>query len=147
MKLIEIALANNRDLRVAALNVERARAQFQIQRADQWPTVNATAQGVSQRSSGALTPTGNGFRLEYFQSALGVTAYELDFFGRVRSLSDSALAQYLSTDEAAKSVHRDADSHHTTSRKRRRTIDWLVESHASHLRHPRGQIASSLGTT
>ena len=104
VKLIEIALANNRDLRVAALNVERARAQFQIQRADQWPTVNATAQGVSQRSSGALTPTGNGFRLEYFQSALGVTAYELDFFGRVRSLSDSALAQYLSTDEAAKSV-------------------------------------------
>ncbi len=104
VKLIEIALANNRDLRVAALNVERARAQFQIQRADQWPTVNATAQGVSQRSSGALSPTGNGFRLEYFQSALGITAYELDFFGRVRSLSESALAQYLSTDEAAKSI-------------------------------------------
>ena len=103
-KLIEIALANSRDLKVAALNVERARAQFQIQRADQWPTVNATAQGVSQRSSGALTPTGNGFRLEYFQSALGVTAYELDFFGRVRALGDSALAQYLSTDEASKSV-------------------------------------------
>jgi outer membrane protein, multidrug efflux system len=104
VKLIELALTNNRDLKVAALNVERARAQFQIQRADQWPTLNATAQGVSQRSSGALSPTGTGFRLEYFQSALGITAYELDFFGRVRSLGESALAQYLSTDEAAKSV-------------------------------------------
>lgn len=103
-RLIERALLNNRDLRVALATVERARAQFQIQRADQLPTVNTAAQGVSQRTTGATTPTGNSFRLDYYQSTIGVTAYEFDFFGRVRALADSALAQYLATEEAGKSV-------------------------------------------
>lgn len=103
-RLIELALANNRDLRVAALNVERTRAQFLIQRADLLPTVNVSGQGVSQRISGGQTVTGSSARIDYYQAAVGVTAYEIDVFGRVRALADSALAQYLSTEEVGKSV-------------------------------------------
>ena len=99
-RVIELGLVNNRDLRVAVLNIQRAQALYQVQRADQLPTINATASGVSQRSSGALTPTGNGFQLKYVQAAVGFSAYEIDFFGRVRALTDSALAQYLATEEA-----------------------------------------------
>lgn len=103
-KLIELALTNNRDLRVAALNVERTRAQFLIQRADLLPTVNVGGQGVSQRISGGQTAAGSSARIDYYQASAGITAYEIDVFGRVRALADSALAQYLSTEEASKSV-------------------------------------------
>jgi multidrug efflux system outer membrane protein len=98
-KLVGIALANNRDLRIAALNVEQARAAADIRRADQWPTVNAGAnatRGPSATAGGAVT--------SLYTVGLSVTGYELDFFGRVRSLNDAALAQYLATDEARKTA-------------------------------------------
>ncbi len=96
-QLIELALHNNRDLRVALLNIEQARAQYQIRRADRAPTVNLGA-------SGSRAPGANDTISNNYTAGLTVTAFELDFFGRVKSLSDAALAQFLSTEEARKSA-------------------------------------------
>jgi outer membrane protein, multidrug efflux system len=96
-RLIEISLANNRDLRVAILNIEQARGAYQIKRADELPSVGA---GLSaQRSAGS-----NGGLVNTYAVGLQVTGYELDFFGRVRALSQSALSQYLATEESRKTV-------------------------------------------
>lgn len=94
------ALANNRDLKTAALRLEEARAVYGIQRADQLPTVNATAGGTRTR---ALLGAN---RVEYtsYSVGLGMTAFELDFFGRVKNLSDAALAQFFATEEAQRSA-------------------------------------------
>ncbi len=101
-QLIEAALQNNRDLRIAVLNIEQARAQFQIRRADQFPTVNAALTGSRQPNT---TPANGAGRITSVYSAgLAVTAYELDFFGRVASLKDAALAQYLATEEGRKTA-------------------------------------------
>lgn len=100
-KLIELALANNRDLRVAVLNIERSRAQFQVRRAQLFPTVNASASGTVQRVPEILSSTGEVVTTsrEYVVD-LGFSSYELDFFGRVRSLKDQALEQFLATKQA-----------------------------------------------
>ncbi len=96
-ELISTALANNRDLRVAVLNIEQARAQLGIRRADQFPTLNAAVAGSRiPSSSGAINST--------YTGGLTVTAYELDFFGRMGSLKEQALAQYLATTEASQTV-------------------------------------------
>ena len=95
-RLIETALANNRDLRLAVLAIEQARAQFQIRRADQLPTLAAGATATRQ-------PNGNSISSAY-TVGLSVTGYELDLFGRVKSLGDAALASYLGTAEARKAV-------------------------------------------
>lgn len=97
---IALALDNNRDLRTAALRIEEARALYGIQRADQLPTVNATG-GVS--SSRQLF-RGQPFEATVYQVGLGMTAFELDFFGRVKNLSDAALAQFFATEEARRSA-------------------------------------------
>jgi multidrug efflux system outer membrane protein len=97
-QLIGLALTNNRDLRVAILNIEQARAQFQIRRADSLPTVGLGVGG--NRMPGpddSITST--------YTAGLAVSSYELDLFGRVRSLSNAALAQYLATEEARKAAH------------------------------------------
>lgn len=97
-QLIELALSNNRDLRVAVLNIEQARAQYQIRRADQLPTVNAGF-------SGNRVPNANDGISSTYSAGLVVSGFELDLFGRVKSLSNAALAQYLATGEARKGVH------------------------------------------
>lgn len=97
--LIEAALRNNRDLRIAVLNIEQARAQFQIRRADQLPTVGAAAAGARQPHVG-----GNGSISGVYSAGLAMTSYEIDFFGRVASLKDAALAQYLATEEGRKTT-------------------------------------------
>lgn len=97
-RLIEIALQNNRDLRVAVLNIEQARAAYQVRRADRLPSINGQAQ--FQRAPSQVT----GEQTSLYTVGLAVTAYELDFFGRVRNLSDAALAQYLGTEEARKTA-------------------------------------------
>src|SRR5690606_833314 len=102
--LIEQALDNNRDLRVAALTVEQVRAQYRIQRAQLLPSINISGSGTRQRVSEAVSETGNSFISEQYSAGVGISAYELDLFGRVQSLKDRALAQYFSTDEARKSV-------------------------------------------
>ncbi|MCW3478083.1 AdeC/AdeK/OprM family multidrug efflux complex outer membrane factor [Neisseriaceae bacterium JH1-16] len=99
-QLIALALDNNRDLRVAALNIEKARAQYQIQRADLFPTINATGSGTSKRTPASLSGTGQPEISHSYSAGLGFASYELDFFGRVRSLKDAALEQYLATSEA-----------------------------------------------
>ena len=101
-QLIEAALQNNRDLRVAVLNIEQARAQFQIRRADQFPTLTAAVSGSRQSSAASNNSAGGVASL--YSAGLGITAYELDFFGRVASLKDAALAQYLASEEGRKAA-------------------------------------------
>nr|WP_143028891.1 efflux transporter outer membrane subunit [Massilia sp. PDC64] len=97
-QLITLALANNRDLRVSILNIEAARAQYQIQRSNQFPAVNAGITGQRQ-TTGKDQPISS-----LYQAGLSVSAFELDFFSRVRNLSDAALAQFLATEEARKTA-------------------------------------------
>lgn len=103
-KVLELALANNRDLRVAALNIEKTRAQYRIQRADLLPTINGTAGATIQRLPADLSSSGHAHTSEQYNVGLGVSSYELDLFGRVQSLKDQALEQYLATEEARKST-------------------------------------------
>jgi multidrug efflux system outer membrane protein len=97
-RLVDIALQNNRDLRGAVLNIEQARAQFQIQRANLFPTVNAAVSGTRAPS------VVDGRIRNSFSAGLAVSAWEIDFFGRIASLKEQALAQFLATEEARKSV-------------------------------------------
>ncbi|ATQ78902.1 multidrug transporter [Massilia violaceinigra] len=97
-QLIELALTNNRDLRVAILNIEQARAQYQIRRADRLPSLNASV-------SGSRVPGKDDSINSTYTAGFGVSSFELDLFGRVRSLSDAGLAQYLASEEARKSTH------------------------------------------
>jgi multidrug efflux system outer membrane protein len=121
-KVIEIALLNNRDLRIAALNIERARAQYQITSSNLFPTINAsgnaniqkrgqnssgndnlgniTNNGVIQQSSGSGGEISRNYR-----AGISFSNYELDFFGRIRSLRDQSLQLYLGTEEARRSAH------------------------------------------
>ena len=103
-KLIALALENNRDLRIAALNIEKSQAQYQIQRADLFPKVNATAGGSGQRIPETLGKNGQAETTHQYSVGLGVSSYELDLFGRVQSLKDQALAQYLATEQAQRTV-------------------------------------------
>lgn len=102
--LIATALANNRDLRSAALRIDEARALYNIQSADLLPTVYGGASATRSRTPAALSSTGNGIVSSSYQVGLNPAAFELDFFGRVRSLNDAALAQYLATEEAQRSA-------------------------------------------
>ena len=99
-KVIETALNNNRDLRVAALNVARARAVYGIARADLLPTVNATGRGGRQGVPADFSRSGNHETLSEYNVNLGISAWEIDFFGRIRSLKDKALEEYLATEQA-----------------------------------------------
>jgi multidrug efflux system outer membrane protein len=99
-KLIETALRNNRDLRLAALNVEWARAMYGIRRAELLPAVSAVGSGGKQRVPADLSPTGERQTMEQYGVDLGVFSWELDFFGRIRSLKDRALEEYLATEQA-----------------------------------------------
>jgi multidrug efflux system outer membrane protein len=95
-QLIDLALVNNRDLRIATLNLEQARAQFQIQRSALFPSVGgiASANRGNNQITGDLGST--------FTAGLAISAWEIDFFGRINSLKEAALAQYLATDEGRK---------------------------------------------
>lgn len=103
-RLIEVALQNNRDLRVAALNVDAYRAQYRIQRADLFPEVGATGQGTRQRVPADLSSTGQRVISSQYGVSLGTTAWEIDLFGRLRSLSEAALEQYFASEEARRST-------------------------------------------
>jgi len=102
--LIELALDNNRDLRVAVLNIAQARAQYRIQDAATLPTLSASGSGTATRTPASLSATGEALTSHQYSATLGVSAYELDLFGRVRNLSAQALEQYLSTEEARRST-------------------------------------------
>ncbi|MBE0618470.1 MAG: efflux transporter outer membrane subunit, partial [Proteobacteria bacterium] len=102
--LLTLALENNRDLRVAALQIERSRAQYGIQRAELLPKVNATGGAIAQRLPADLSSTGEAAISHHYTVGAGVAAYELDLFGRVRSLKDRALEQFLATEQARRTV-------------------------------------------
>ena len=99
-QVIETALRHNRDLRLAVLNVERARALYGIQRAELLPPVNALGSMSRNRVPADLSTNGQAATNERYDVNLGVSAWEIDFFGRIRSLKDRALEEYLATDQA-----------------------------------------------
>ncbi|WP_038498545.1 efflux transporter outer membrane subunit [Janthinobacterium agaricidamnosum] len=103
-ELIVQALRHNRDLRIAALRIQEARAAYGIQRAEQFPTVGLGAEGNRSRVPGDLNVTGQPLVASQYQAGLSVSAWELDFWGRVRSLKDSALENLLASDEARRAV-------------------------------------------
>ncbi|WP_214509164.1 AdeC/AdeK/OprM family multidrug efflux complex outer membrane factor [Pseudomonas brassicacearum] len=103
-RLIQTALVNNRDLKVAALNVEAFRAQYRIQRADLFPAIGANASGTRQRLPSAQAQSGQASISSQYDVNLGISSYELDLFGRIASLSQQALETYLSTAQARRST-------------------------------------------
>ncbi|MEW6490706.1 MAG: efflux transporter outer membrane subunit, partial [Thermodesulfobacteriota bacterium] len=102
--LLELALENNRDLRVAALQLERSRAQYRIQRAELFPAVHAAGAALAQRIPADLSPTGESTIARQYTVGGGVAGYELDLFGRVRSLEHRGLEAFLATEQAKRSV-------------------------------------------
>lgn len=93
--IIQSALSNNRDLRVSALNIASYQAQYRIQRAALVPSLSGSGSGTKQRTYSG----GNHVTLETYSASVGIASYELDLFGRVRSLKDQALEQYLAMEE------------------------------------------------
>lgn len=104
LQIIEMALNNNRDLRLAALSVERARALYGVQRAELFPPVDVTGSGTKKRSSGDFTAPGEPRTTTQYSVDLGITSWEIDFFGRIRKLGDQALQEYLATEQARRSA-------------------------------------------
>jgi multidrug efflux system outer membrane protein len=94
VQVLDLALANNRDLRTAALNIQRAQQQYQITENNQLPTIGASGSVLRQDTLSSQKP------ITSYNVGLGVTAYELDLWGRVRSLKDNALDSYLATASA-----------------------------------------------
>ena len=95
-RLVELALLNNRDLRVAVLNVDAVRAQYQIQDSARFPAIGASASGVRQRMTAATQ--------NQFTAGVAMSAFEIDLFGRLRSLSDAAFARYLATEQGRRTA-------------------------------------------
>jgi multidrug efflux system outer membrane protein len=103
-KIIALALDNNRDFKVAALNIERFQALYQIRRADMLPKIDANASATYQRIAENFSSTKLPQTIHQYNVGLGVSSYELDLFGRVQSLKGQALEQYLATEQAQRSV-------------------------------------------
>jgi len=112
-QLIALALANNRDLRVAALNVEAAQARYRIQRAGLFPTIAASTTEQAERLPGSVLaaslPTGSAsvpgdIVFRSYTAGIGFTNFELDLFGRIRSLDHAGLQQYFSFEETRRSA-------------------------------------------
>lgn len=103
-QVISLALTNNRDLRIAALNVERARALYGIRRGELLPKVNAAGTYSKQRIPGGVMGFDESLTIESYDVNLGVASWEIDFFGRIRSLNDRALEEYLATEQARRSA-------------------------------------------
>ncbi|WP_374580757.1 efflux transporter outer membrane subunit [Pseudoduganella sp.] len=99
-QLVQMALENNRDLRISILNIEKARAQYGVARAEQLPHLNAGIGQNAQRVPARLSGSGEAAISRQYNAGLSLPAFELDFFGRVKSLSESALQHYLATAEA-----------------------------------------------
>ncbi|MBV8465477.1 MAG: AdeC/AdeK/OprM family multidrug efflux complex outer membrane factor [Burkholderiales bacterium] len=103
-QVIDLALANNRDLRIALLNVEKTRAQYQIQRAALIPHINATGTENAARTPADLSSTGRETVTHAYNASVGLSTYEIDLFGQLQSLKDAAMEQYLSNIDARRSA-------------------------------------------
>lgn len=104
-EVMQLALENNRDLRIAVLNIGKSRAQYRIQRAELLPQVAVGASEAAQRTPASVSSSGVGGISRTYSADVGISSYELDLFGRVRSLKAQALQSYLATEEAQRSVH------------------------------------------
>jgi multidrug efflux system outer membrane protein len=102
--LIAAALEHNRDMRIAAARVEEARSLHDITRADRWPSVDAAAGGQLARTPGDLSSTGKAVTSRRYDIGLSLLSFELDFWGRVKSLDEAALASFLATEEARRAL-------------------------------------------
>jgi multidrug efflux system outer membrane protein len=91
-RVIEMSLANNRDLRVAVLNIEKARATYRVQDAALFPSIQASGSGSGSRTPGDLSISGQPMVSHSYSAALGFSAYELDLFGRVSNLANAGYA-------------------------------------------------------
>jgi multidrug efflux system outer membrane protein len=104
-KVIGLALNNNRDIKIAALNVERARAMYGIRRAELLPAINATGKWIEQRIPADISSeSGEAMNYKQYEILAGAASWEIDFFGRLRSLKDKALEEYLATEQARRSA-------------------------------------------
>lgn len=103
-QVVALALDNNRDLRVAVLNIEQARAQYRIQRADLFPAVDATISRTAQRAAAATSFTGAPQIIRSATGQVGISSWELDLFGRIRSLKNEALETYLASEQTQRST-------------------------------------------
>lgn len=105
-ELVRLALEGNRDLRIAVQRIEEARAQYGIQRGQLFPAIGAGVQGTRQRLPRDLRPGGpdSSSISSQYQAGVGLTTFEIDLFGRLRSLSEAALQQYLATEQARRAV-------------------------------------------
>ncbi|MCU0583786.1 MAG: efflux transporter outer membrane subunit [Syntrophales bacterium] len=103
-KVVGLALSNNRDLRVAALNVQRTQALYRIQRAELLPSVNAGAVFSKERVPGILSGSGQPKTTELYNVNVGISQWEIDLFGRIRNLSDAALEQFFAVEQARASA-------------------------------------------
>lgn len=101
---ITLALEHNHNLRQALLNVEAARAMYGIQHSESMPGIDARASGTRQRLPSDLRPQGTPAVQSQYEMSLGVANYELDLFGRVRSLSEAAMQEYLAEEERARAA-------------------------------------------
>jgi multidrug efflux system outer membrane protein len=99
-KVIELALANNRDLRVSVLNIEKAKAQYNIDTAALLPKLSANVSQSASRTPSNMTGTGQSIVNRQYNGGLVMSSYELDFFGKVRNQSEAGLQSYLGTEEA-----------------------------------------------
>jgi multidrug efflux system outer membrane protein len=102
-QLVSLALSNNRDVRVTALNIQRAQAQYQIEDAALLPQFNANAADAGSLTPANLSPSARRLVLHDYSAGIGLSSYELDFFGRLRNLRDAALQRYLSSAQAHRS--------------------------------------------
>lgn len=103
-ELIRRALKDNRDLRQALIRVEEVRAQYRVQRADQLPALDVTATAVNGRQPASMSDDGRSSVERSRQAGVGLAAFEVDLFGRLKSLSDAAMQEYLSSEQAARAA-------------------------------------------
>lgn len=103
-QVITLALENNRDLRIALLNIERARAQYGIQQAESWPSISVDSSKTASKTPASISGGDSATVAHQYNVGVGFSRYELDLFGRIRSLENEALENYLSTVETQRST-------------------------------------------
>lgn len=103
-EVVGLALENNRDMRIAVLNIEKARAQYQIQRSELMPDIGLGVSGNSSRVPASISSTASAYTSHVYEADLGITSWELDLFGRIRSLEDQALHEYMATQAAQRAA-------------------------------------------